>query len=154
MSESKAHHIMKYFVLFASISFLWGCKPEAKAIEYGKEACDYCRMSIVDERYAAQLVNTKGKSYSFDALECLLHYKTEHSEKWAMELVSDYQKPRHLIPAQGAWFLRSINLPSPMGMYLTAVANEEEAKALQAREGGSLYSYPELLAEFSTLPAL
>jgi len=34
------------------------------------------------------------------------------------------------------------------------VANEEEAKALQAQEGGSLYSYPELLAEFSTLPAL
>jgi copper chaperone NosL len=31
-------------------------------------------MTIVDKQHAAQFVNDKGKTYNFDAAECLINY--------------------------------------------------------------------------------
>lgn len=133
----------------------FGCKPEIKPIEYGQQACDYCRMSIVDERYAAQLVTNTGKAYSFDAIECMINYKHENTgSDWQMELVTDYNNPRKLIPAGDAVIVRSKQLPSPMGMYLTAVANTTEAKKLLQINNGEQYPYPDVATGLDNLPAL
>lgn len=147
---------MKYLVLFITgiTLSLSSCKPEAKPIEYGKQACDYCRMSIVDERYAAQLVNSKGKTYSFDAIECMINYKNENTKQWNQQLVTDYTTPKKLIPAEGSWIIRSKKLPSPMGMYLTAVPNKEEAEKLKDKNQGTLYPYEEVAGSLDNLPAL
>jgi copper chaperone NosL len=133
----------------------FGCKPEIRPIEYGQQACDYCRMSIVDERYAAQLVTNTGKAYSFDAIECMINYKHENSDnEWHMELVTDYNNPRKLIPAGDAVIVRSKQLPSPMGMYLTAVANKIEADKLLQNNSGEQYPYPQVATGLDNLPAL
>ncbi len=155
MSEYKTHNIMKYLVLLITVvSFgLFGCNRQAKPIEYGKQACDYCRMSIVDERYAAQLVSCKGKTYSFDAIECMINYKHEHTEEWQQVLVTDYNRPKKLIPAEVCWIVRSANLPSPMGMYLTALPNKVAADELKG-EDGTVYTYPEIEQSINILPAL
>lgn len=131
------------------------CEPEPKPIVYGEEACAYCRMSIVDQRYAAQLVSETGKTFSFDATECMINYKAEHTDpKWHLELVTDYTRPATLIPATKATVLRSEKLPSPMGMYLTTVDNPAKAEALQAKHGGNIYSYEELIENWQNLPSL
>ena len=149
---------MKNYLAYTLASLLFitiGCKPEAKPIEYGHQACDYCRMSIVDERYAAQLVSPKGKTYSFDAMECMIHYKNEQkSETWAMELITDYNTPRKLIPAANASIVRSKQLPSPMGMYLTAVQDKNQAQSLVDKNGGEIYTYPQLADGLENLPKL
>ncbi len=148
----------KVKTVIASVVILiaaFGCKPKVKPIEYGKQACDYCRMSIVDERYAAQLVTSTGKAYSFDAIECMINYKYENSDgEWQMELVTDYNNPRKLIPAEGATIVRSKQLPSPMGMYLTAVANKIEADKLLQNNIGEQYPYPDVATGLENLPAL
>tara|TARA_R110002072_G_scaffold31040_11_gene96271 strand:- start:5529 stop:5972 length:444 start_codon:yes stop_codon:yes gene_type:complete len=147
---------MKYLVLLITVvSFgLFGCNRQAKPIEYGKQACDYCRMSIVDERYAAQLVSSKGKTYSFDAIECMINYKHEHTEEWQQVLVTDYNHPKKLIPAEVCWIVRSKNLPSPMGMYLTAVPNRVAADELVKGNEGAVYPYAEVYQGLEKLPAL
>ena len=148
----------KIKTVLASIAILisaFGCKPKVKPIEYGQQACDFCRMSIVDERYAAQLVTNTSKAYSFDAIECMINYKHENSDNdWQMELVTDYNNPRKLIPAEGTIIVRSKQLPSPMGMYLTAVANKTEAEKLLQNNEGELYPYPEVATGLDNLPAL
>ncbi len=158
MSENKTHNIMntiKIMIIGLALLMVAGCEPKATPIEYGQQACDYCRMSIVDERYAAQLVSGKGKTFSFDAMECMINYKNENKDAhWHMELVTDYNQPRQLIPASEAIIVRSKNLPSPMGMYLTATGTEEEAKALVEENGGEIYSYPKLADGLENLPAL
>lgn len=131
------------------------CEPAPKPIEYGQEACEYCRMSIVDKRYAAQLVSETGKTFSFDAMECMIHFKDENTQhQWHMELVTDYTNPGALIPAAEATVVRSKQLPSPMGMYLTAVGSAEDAKELQTEHNGNLYSYKEVAENMDKLPAL
>ncbi len=134
---------------------LIACKPEAKPIQYGHQACDYCRMSIVDERYAAQLVSSTGKTYSFDAMECMINFRHENDgPEWNLELVTDYNHPRTLIPANEAVIVRSKSLPSPMGMYLTATGSEEEARALVRENGGEIYPYEQVAQGLEKLPAL
>lgn len=159
MSEFKTHNIMKTLFLKISVGMLLllmaSCEPKPQPINYGNEACEYCRMSIVDKRYAAQLVSDKGKAYSFDAIECMLHFKKEHPEhQWHFELVSDYSDPGKLIPANESVILRSKQLPSPMGMYLTAVGSKDEAQVLQNENNGTIYEYEEVETELDNLPAL
>lgn len=127
------------------------CTVEPEPVHYGQDACSYCKMTIVDERYAAQLVTRKGKVFKFDATECLLQFRQEQPDivmEARLELVTDYRRPRQLVPAETAYFLRSRALPSPMGMYITAAASEEEAGELQAEYGGQIYSYEGLLSRF------
>lgn len=146
---------MKALVLSLLVMLAISCQPEPKAIQYGQEACQYCRMTIVDERYASQLVSQKNKAYSFDAIECMIHFKEEHQDQqWALELVSDYNNPGQLIPAGKATVLRSKELPSPMGAYLTAVGNKDEAQELQKQHEGTVYSYEEIARNIDNLPVL
>lgn len=159
MGENKTHNIMKLLRLMLSTAVLLAvslsCEPQPRPIDYGSEACEYCRMGIVDDRYAAQLVSKTGKTFSFDAMECMIHFKEENTDhKWTHEMLTDYTKPGTLIPAEESTVIRSKELPSPMGMYLTAVGSKEQAEKLQGQYNGKLYSYPEVEKNIDNLPAL
>jgi copper chaperone NosL len=79
-------------------------------------------MTIMDERYATELVTTTGKVYFFDSVECLAAFVLEGIEGREIHSlwVSNFGAPSNLISAQEAFFLRSPNLRSPMGLDLTA----------------------------------
>ncbi|ELR70762.1 lipoprotein, putative [Fulvivirga imtechensis AK7] len=111
-------------------------------------------MTIVDQRYAAELVTDKGKVYKFDAIECLINYQNEHQKAtFAHILVSTYNN-KTLTDAAGCSYLRSENLPSPMGMYITAVSDKGTAEELRQDQGGQIYSWEELKKNFNQLPVI
>lgn len=123
-----------------------GCKPEPKPIAYGAANCAHCNMTVADNRYGAELVNDKGKAFFFDSAECLMAYTTEQpeqTEKAAFLLVTDFTKPGELIDATKATYLQTIALPSPMGMYLTAIADKASAAKMQQEHGGRLLAWNE-----------
>ena len=121
---------------------LFSCKPEVQPIHYGSDACHYCRMTIVDQQHAAQVVTEKGKAYKFDAVECMLHYlETPEAKPMALYRAADFSQPGELVDATSATYLISEQLPSPMGAFLTAFASSEEAQAAQAEFGGDLYDW-------------
>ena len=64
--------ITKILVVIAA--FISGCSNAPEPIAYGHMSCDFCKMTVVDQQYAAQLVTTKGKSFVFDAAECMINY--------------------------------------------------------------------------------
>lgn len=130
------------FIVCAVVS----CAPEQKPIPYGAANCAHCNMTVADNRYGAELVNDKGKAYFFDSSECLMAYvneQPEQSEKAAFLLVSDYTKPGELTDAKNAHFLQSKELPSPMGFYMTAVADKVAATKMQQEYGGRLLTWNE-----------
>jgi len=146
---------MRSLIISAILLLAVACQPEPKPIDYGHESCEYCRMSIVEKRYAAQLVSSKNKAYSFDAIECMVNYHNENPEQqWALKLVTDYTEPEKLIPAPEAVLIRSKELPSPMGMYLTAVGSRQQAEQLQEKHGGKIYQFKEVEDSMDKLPAL
>jgi len=138
-------------VSLLSILIFTSCNIRPQKIEYGKDACHYCRMNIVDQQHAAELVSKKGKAYKFDATECLINHLAEiDSKEMELFLVADYNNPGTLIDANTATFIISKNIPSPMGEYLSAVSTKDEALALQKTKGGTVFNWEELLVHFST----
>jgi copper chaperone NosL len=125
-----------------------------RPIEYGADECEYCKMMIMDQRYGSELVTEKGKVYTFDAAECLieyLQYNEEMAEAARYLLVTPYTDPNHLIDARGATYLVSEQMPSPMGAYLTAFSDRQEATAFQSTKGGVLYTWEEIYKDFKSI---
>ena len=118
------------------------CKVEPEQINYGKDTCHYCSMTIVDHQHASELVTAKGKVYKYDAIECLINdLKKRDRAEIGMLLVNDYGNPSELISAETATFLISEGVPSPMGAFLSAFSDKAEAEAIKSENGGALYDW-------------
>jgi copper chaperone NosL len=130
---------------------LVACSPEPQPIEYGSDQCAFCRMTVVDRQHAAQVVTSKGRVYKFDAIECMIPYVAAEGgpQGFAHLLVADYAAPGELVNAAAATYLISPAVPSPMGAFLSAFADEDQARALRDEKGGELYSWEEIRAEIA-----
>ena len=125
------------------------CEVSPKPINYGSDSCHFCSMTIVERQHAAQLVTQKGKTFKFDAVECMVnHLKDVDVATMELFLVNDYQAPGDLIDAKKATFLISKEIPSPMGEYLSAFKSRVEAEHIEDKNNGKLYSWNELLTKF------
>ena len=128
------------FFLILLPFFFTGCTPVPQPIEFGTDICHYCKMTIVDQRYGAEVVTNKGKVYKYDATECMVNSvyadKLIPEEKVHSFLTVAYDQPRSLIPVSEGHFLQSATLPSPMGMFLTCFSSKEELQnATQQHDG-------------------
>ncbi len=136
----------KLLILFISTFILLSCKVEPKPINYGDDHCHFCDMTVVDKTHAAELTTKKGKSYVYDAIECMVNdlKQKNNEDKMAFILVANYDNPGDLIDAKSATFLISKKIKSPMGAYLSAFSSKEIAEKYQNDNGGELYSWTEL----------
>ena len=118
------------------------CSMEPRPVNYGEEACQYCKMTIVDEQHAAQVVTDKGKIFSFDAIECMVYYVDDHAEtEFAHLVVCDFDNPGNWLKVEAASFLISPGLPSPMGADLNAFSSEARALEMQSSHEGQTFDW-------------
>lgn len=140
---------LKQFSFVALLLVLTSCNIEPKAIEYGSDGCYFCKMTIVDKVHAAEIVTNKGKVYKFDASECMINFMKEFdASEVKFYLTNIYTEPETLVDATQATFLISKNVPSPMGAFLTAFKNKEDAEKVQLEKEGTLFTWNELLIHF------
>ncbi|MDX5584073.1 MAG: nitrous oxide reductase accessory protein NosL [Aureibaculum sp.] len=141
---------MKKLVGFLLVlNLLFSCSIEPSKIEYGKDACHYCKMTIVEETHAAEIVTKKGKPYKYDAIECLLNdFENREEKDIALFLVTDYLTPKKLIDAKTATYLISKNIKSPMGANLTAFIQKENAEKYATNGTNKIFNWEELQNHF------
>ncbi|MDQ7056224.1 MAG: nitrous oxide reductase accessory protein NosL [Persephonella sp.] len=136
-------------LLVAPALFLFvSCEREFKPvpIKYGQDECEYCHMKITDPRYGSELLLKTGKVYKFDSIECLAAHYMEHKDKSKIHSlwVPDFLTKR-FIPAEKAYYLHTKNLPSPMGMNLSAFSNTEELNRVKKQYGGEVLNWEQVL---------
>ena len=137
---------MRPIYLIILIIALASCEIKPRPIAYGTDACQYCKMAIVDRQHAAQLVTAKGRIYNFDAVECLINFSPQLDEEdIALRLCNHFTEPGELIPAEEAYYLISEGIPSPMGAFLTAFRTNDLAKNARREHGGEVFTWNELL---------
>ncbi len=137
-------------IIIITILFI-SCEVKPEKIVFGKDACHYCKMNIVEKNHAAQLVTKKGKQYKYDAAECLLNdLKNKDVENAAFILVSDFYTPEKLVNATEAIFLISDSVQSPMGANLATFKDKTVALNFVKNNNGSLYSWTEIQQHFNT----
>lgn len=92
------------------------CSVKPEPIAFGQDHCDYCKMSIADPKFGAELVTDKGKIFKFDALECMVPYLQENNDtEYAYILAIAYDEPGELKPVSDLTFAFSDEFNSPMG---------------------------------------
>jgi copper chaperone NosL len=129
-------------VLFVS------CKNEMRAINYGKDNCEQCRMTVMNPKFGAGILTSKGMVYTFDSGECLVRYvKSKGLNDKDKYYVSDYNKPGSLLYATNSSFLHGDSIQSPMGGNLAAFSDKASAQAVQNDLGGEIISWTELISK-------
>ena len=144
--------MIKTALLIAILICLTACSIQPDEIDYGKDACHYCKMNIVDKVHAAQIVTKKGRSYKYDAAECLLNdLNTKDISKAAFVLVSDFYTPEKLVNATEATFLISDSVQSPMGANLACFEEKINAESFaKENNNGQIYSWKEIQQKINT----
>ena len=120
----------KFILPILASLLLVNCEPTVQPINYGQDGCSYCRMTIVEDLYGAELLSVKGKVFKFDSIECLTAFvikgevKTEQSHSLYF---TDFEDAGHLYPLNEIIFVQAKKLKSPMGLNLSAFRTQGTA---------------------------
>ncbi len=132
-------------LFLALIVFISSCSIKSEEINYGKDNCHFCKMTIVDKQHAAQAVSSKGKAFKYDAIECMINdLKQKKDIEMSLLFVNDYTTPSDLIDANTATFLISKGIKSPMGAFLSAFEKQEDAQKALDEQGGNIYNWEQV----------
>lgn len=129
--------ILNLIIVFGLL-FL-ACEIKPQPIEFGHDGCHYCSMSIVDAKFAAEIVTNTGKTYKYDSAECMIRSLRVLEGEPELVLVMDYAEPGTFIDAKTAVFLVSDGILSPMGANLSAYKSEEAITELN--KSGSKFDW-------------
>jgi len=140
-------------ILLAALMTFACAAPAPGAFHYDVDSCDYCRMTIGDARFAAQLVTRTGKIYRFDDPGCVVRFVTTgrvadadvHSI-W----FNDHEHPDTRLNARAAVFVVSERIKAPMNGSMAAFGSPAAAAPFQTAIGGLLRSWSEILAKRSS----
>ena len=120
------------FFLFGTIC-LASCQRQFEPITYGRDACTHCKMTIMDRRFAAEIITSKGRAIKFDDFGCLLNWVKDENfqDKDALIFVADFNNPgSRFLDARHALFIHSDGFRSPMNGNLAATASRAVAQKL------------------------
>ena len=113
-------------------------------VRYGEDACVQCRMLINEARFAAAAVSPSGELRTFDDLGCLLTYLHEHPDIALGRLwIHDYESEAWL-GVSTASFVSDVDLATPMGYGVVALATPEQAARLAEAIGGRVIARGQL----------
>ncbi len=113
-------------VLFLMATSFSSCNNGPETIKLGKDNCHFCKMTITDSRFGAEIVTLKGRIYKFDDSFCLLNYlKTDDLKSSEINniYITCFTRNNQLININDAMILQSKNLRAPMGGDFAAFNN-------------------------------
>lgn len=125
---------------------LAACSGAPRPLVAGTDACDFCRMSVSDVRFGAELQGRTGKLHTFDSIECLASFYLDAEARGDVRgaWVTDFERGG-FVAADSATYLEGSTLRSPMGRSLVAFAPGASPVELQARYGGRAVDWPAVL---------
>jgi len=143
--------VNRILTLIVIILIVLGCDIKPSKINYGSDACHFCKMSIVDTQHASQIVTVKGKAFKYDAIECMLNDMRDWKEADPkLLLVANYNSPKSLIDATKAFYLITPSIPSPMGEFLSAFDDPVSRDEILKTNEGMAMNWDELKQAFSS----
>lgn len=136
---------MKKISLFCLILVLIvGCNPKTQEIHYGVDACEFCKMTIVDPKWGAEIVTKKGRVYKFDVVECMVAYylsKVKDTNEIHSLWTINFLQPKTFLEAKTAFYIRTREFQSPMGLNVISLKNKNEISKLPLKESYEILNW-------------
>ncbi|TWT44574.1 NosL [Phycisphaerae bacterium RAS1] len=126
------------------------------AIAYGQTECDYCKMIVSDEPFAAAACISADDGVwkiAFDDVGCLLDYLKENSGRPPGAMYVHDFKTGKWLSADEAVYVRSEKLHTPMASNLAAFETRAAAEALRLHYPGQVLTFDALRKPASGMAA-
>lgn len=123
--------------------FICSCtSSESEPINFGKDQCHYCKMTIADPNYGAELITDKGRILKYDATECMVNHIKEESPAYQDLYTIAYDDPKQLYNVDSLSFIISPDFRSPMGANLAAFS---KTKKIEPKYNEQLISWEQVV---------
>lgn len=144
----------KIIAVFGTLlAFMMSCSSQTEPINYGKDNCGLCKMTIMEKEYACELVTTKGKVFKFDDISCLVKYlKASQTTEvdYAFIVVNNFKNPKSFVDVKKAAFLSGEGFTSPMRGDLAAFSATKDIEAAKKKDPNiKVFSWKEVLEKFN-----
>jgi copper chaperone NosL len=126
---------------------LTSCSKGPRAINFGTDGCDFCKMTISDNRFGGELITQKGKSYKFDDMHCLQSFLKSNiidTADIAEIYLLDFSRPGTFLTSEESFLLKSEDLRSPMGGNIAAFKEKDSMAKFILKYPGESFSWNEL----------
>ncbi|MCZ2443979.1 MAG: nitrous oxide reductase accessory protein NosL [Flavobacteriales bacterium] len=135
-------------IMLLSFLFVSCGKKGPEPIILNKDNCEFCKMTISDGRFGAEIITSKGRVYKFDDISCMLKYQNEQKEtSFSSWYAHDYMASNQLIDATTAYYVNAESLRSPMRGDIAAFANKSDAEKIAVENQTQIFDWNRLLAE-------
>jgi copper chaperone NosL len=141
-------------ILLLALATVTACGVrEPRAIVEGQDSCDYCRMSISDARFGAQVITSTGKIHTFDSVECVAGFVAalDADTKLTGVYVTNFANAGEFVRAEQAVYLMDGRIESPMGRRLVAFAQGTDTTRLIREHGGTVLDWEAVQLRLDTL---
>lgn len=119
-------------LVLTSAIFLSACgahEHEPVSIDEHTHRCAICNMSVVDNRYATQIIKKDGQPVLFDDIGCMFEWLDRNgSDEVGIAFVRDHDSLAWL-KMEDAWYVYDSSIRTPMAYGVVSFADEEVAKA-------------------------
>jgi copper chaperone NosL len=124
------------------------CNTGPQPIKPGVDACSFCKMTIADNRFGAEVITKKGKVFKFDDMHCLLAFRkanTANDNNVKETYLVNFDEPHNLVEAPRAFLFKSVELRSPMGGNIANFDDSNHLKKVAEKMPGEMLSWEKLL---------
>lgn len=124
------------------------CNVQPEAIKVGTDNCYFCKMTITDAKFGAELVTKKGKIFKFDDVHCILAFlktKAVETENINGVYLVDFSSNHQFIKSTEAQLLQSEALRSPMNGNIAAFSNYDSMQKMLQQYNGKQISWNDLV---------
>ena len=120
------------------------CNVAPQPIKLGSDNCSFCKMTISNPRFGAEILTNKGKTFKYDDLVCLISGMNEMKIAPAdiKTIYSvDFCGTHNFIDVKSALFLKSSELKSPMAGNLASFSNQDSLNYYNKIYPGEIISW-------------
>jgi copper chaperone NosL len=129
------------FAIFMLTFFFASCHANPAPLVLGRDNCQFCKMTISDARFGAEIITQKGKIFKFDDPQCAISFLLANQLTGAgiQDIYfTDFSDAHALIPSKNTVFLKSESLSAPMGGHFIAFNNPDSLKEIMKKYPGSI----------------
>lgn len=142
--------ITTIILLMVGLGQLTACKGVPDNIKIGKDACQFCKMTISDSRFGSAYYTVKGKTFKFDDIKCLQDFLKKatistdlNDQIWLV----DYMSPHALIKLDQSFLLKGGQLKTPMNGNIAVFSRETDRNKLATALSANPIERTTLLAQ-------